>query len=434
MNRPLPKPPSDAPFLHAADADLSAVLPVPSLVDGEQALAEQAFAARSSAYAVLDRNWRTGMRGDTPYAYTCPSDERYPWQWYWDSCFCAIARRRVDPERARAELRSLLSAQRDDGFIGHTIFWGSKVDWQRRFFYNVASRDAPHTESIQPPLLAWAWRMCGLDPSTEPRIARHHAWLDANRDLEGDGLLWIVQPDESGLDSSPKFDPVWRWQAHPRPGFALLIRRNLSLGYDARRIRDAGGPVVCEVLTNVLWSLARQAAGQPSVTPALVDRLWDPDSGLFLDEVAPGGARPRLLTWAALSPLALPDLPEAIGRRLVEEHLIPHFLTRVPIPSVPPGETGYRKGIGRLVRAYWRGPSWANSAWLLRLGLLRLGYRKEADQVRDGWVRAVAASGLREFFDPVSGEGLGSNGFGWSALVLDMMADDPAAARSYLGV
>ena len=65
------------------------------------------------------------------------------------------------------------------------------------------------TSTIQPPLLAWAWRLAVGDPADEPRIAIHHEWLRANRDLEGDGLLWLVQPDESGLDSSPKFDPVW---------------------------------------------------------------------------------------------------------------------------------------------------------------------------------------------------------------------------------
>ena len=65
-------------------------------------------------------------------------------------------------------------------------------------FYNVLSRDAFQTETIQPPLLAWAWSIAVGDPAGEPRIGAHIDWLAANRDLEGDGLLWIVQPDESG--------------------------------------------------------------------------------------------------------------------------------------------------------------------------------------------------------------------------------------------
>ena len=31
-----------------------------------------------------------------PFAYTSPSPGHYPWQWYWDSCFTAIVRRRFD--------------------------------------------------------------------------------------------------------------------------------------------------------------------------------------------------------------------------------------------------------------------------------------------------------------------------------------------------
>ena len=87
-------------------------------------------------------------------------------------------------------------------------------------------------------------------------------------------------------------------------------------------------------MTNVLWGLARLAAGEPSITPALVDRLWDERRGLFLDEVQPGGARPAISTWAALAPLALPDLPEEIGHRLVREHLLDP--KRYWLPNPPP--------------------------------------------------------------------------------------------------
>ena len=128
-----------------------------------------------------------------------------------------------------------------------------------RFYYNVDSRSAEMTGTIQPPLLAWAWSLAVGDPAEEQAIATHHEWLVANRDLEGDGLLWLIQPDESGLDSSPKFDPVWGRRSHARWAFPALVARNRGLGWDARRIRDAGHPVLCEVMTNVLWGLARTA-------------------------------------------------------------------------------------------------------------------------------------------------------------------------------
>jgi hypothetical protein len=372
---------------------------------------------------VLRQNWISGGRGEVRFEYTQPSPGRYPWQWYWDSCFAAIAWRRFEPQRARAELESLLAAQRPNGFIGHTIFWRRPVSPLRLLFYNVTSRRSLQTGSIQPPLLAWAWRIAVGDPNQEPRIGRQVEWLRANRDLEGDGLLWIVQPDESGLDASPKFEPVWGRRSNGRIGFPLLVARNRRADWDARRLRDAGRPVLCEVVVNTFWSLSLQALGQPSATPALVERLWDAGSGLFFDEAQPGGEPVRTKTWASLAPLALPDLPEEIGRRLVEEHLLDsgEFWTPVAPPSVAVGERGYEPGGGRgPVRRYWRGPTWVNSAWMVWLGLRRLGYEEEAKQLADGVIGAVAREGLREYYDPRDGKGLGARDFAWSALVAEL--------------
>jgi hypothetical protein len=384
---------------------------------------------------VLGGNWVEGRRGEVGFAYTRPSPGRYPWQWYWDSCFAAIVWRRFEPARARAELETLLAAQRDDGFIGHTIFWDRPVALSRLPFYNVASRSSFQTGTIQPPLLAWAWKIAVGDPAAEPRIAAQADWLAANRDLEGDGLLWIVQPDESGLDASPKFEPVWGWRANARIGFPLLVRRNRRLGFDARRIRERGGSVLCETVVNTLWSLSLQALGRTSATPALVDRLWDERRGLFFDWGEPGRTRPNIVTWSGLAPLALPDLPEQIGRRLVEEHLLneSEFLTPVAPPSVSAAEPSYEPGGHRRpLRRYWRGPTWVNSAWLVWLGLLRLGYAEAASRLADGVVGAVEREGLREYYDPRTGAGLGARDFAWSALVAELAEPDPRAPCSHL--
>jgi hypothetical protein len=385
-------------------------------------------AALKLAEQVLGWNWQEGERDGFRYRYTRPSPGRYPWQWYWDSCFAAIAWRRFEPERSRAELESLLAAQRSDGFIGHTIFWGSPVSLLRLSFYNVLSRRALQTETIQPPLLAWAWRIAVGDPNEEPRIAAQMDWLAANRDVEGDGLLWIVQPDESGLDASPKFEEVWGRRANGF-GFPLLVRSNRKLGFDARRIRDAGRPLLCETLVNTMWSLSLQAMGRRSATPALVERLWDEDRGLFIDQAQPGAVRPQALTWASLAPLALPDLPEQIGRRLVEEHVLDEreFLTAVAPPSVAASEPSYEPDGGRsLLRRYWRGPTWINSAWMVWIGMRRLGYEQEAQRLADGVIAAVAREGLREYYDPRTGKGLGAKDFAWSALIAELADPRPA--------
>ena len=77
--------------------------------------------------------------------------------------------------------------------------------------------------------------------------------------------------------------------------------------------------------------------------------------------------RRQPITWSALSPLVLPDLPEGIGRRLVEEHLLDplRFWLPVPPPSVSAADNKFSTRDRFLfLRRYWRGPTWINAAWL----------------------------------------------------------------------
>ena len=201
---------------------------------------------------------------------------------------------------------------------------------------------------------------------------------------------------------------------------------------------DEGHPVVCGTSTNVLHNLSRLALGRPSITPVLLERLYDERSGLFHQLArasARGERRHPVLTWSALSPLALPDLPEDVGRRLVEEHLLNprEFWLPVPPPSVAASDPSFSSRDRWLfLRRYWRGPTWINAAWLLWMGLVRLGYSAEAATMADRIVAAVLREGLREYYNPYTGEGMGAEDFAWSALALELADPDPRAAGSYL--
>jgi hypothetical protein len=236
------------------------------------------------------------------------------------------------------------------------------------------------------------------------------------------------------LDASPKFDSAFGWHADGLPGFPLLVRRNRRLDFDPRRILAAGGPLVCGTATNVLHNLSRLALGRPSLTPKILERLYDERRGLFHQLVRgrrqEKAERHPVVTWSALSPLALPDLPEDVGRRLVEEHLLDPqtFWLPVPPPSVAADEPGFsRRDRLLFLRRYWRGPTWVNAAWLLWLGLVRLGYDAEARKMGQRLIRTVLREGLREYYDPYTGSGMGAIDFSWSALVMELA--DPNAAR-----
>jgi hypothetical protein len=69
----------------------------------------------------------------------------------------------------------------------------------------------------------------------------------------------------------------------------------------------------------------------------------------------------------------------------------------------------------RSARNYWRGPIWANITWLTALGLELHGEHGAARTLRSQMMLAVEGSGMREYFAPESGRGLGARDFAWTA-------------------
>ena len=405
------------------------------------------------ARRLLEHNWRSGIRSDgASYDFTCPAPPRYRHQWYWDSCFHAITWSRFEPARARAELLTLLRAGRADGFIPHTVFWDRPAGWRRAPLYATERlRGDTRTASIQTPMIALAWEIVGeasedeawTSPATLEPLRAHYDWLDRERDPDGDGLISIIHPDESGLDDSPKYDGVFRWMSHYRAGYFWLVERSRRLRYDSRTIIERYEEHVEDVLVNVMYALSLRALARmlgPAAGSAygeraercersLLDRCWDPERGLFWD-LAGDDERPvRVATWSSLAPLALPSLPEEVARRLIEEQLLDptRFLAPCGIPSVSRSEPSFRPGF-HLYRC-WRGPAWINTAWLLVPAMRRFGYDAEADRVVRSLVHAVERHGFREYYNPLTGDGLASRGFGWSTLLVDLVSSrEPTAA------
>jgi len=364
--------------------------------------------------------------------------------WHWDSCFHAIAWCEFDPARARAELRTVLRSGREDGFLPHTVFWDAPARWRRAPLYATRGLLGDRcTESVGPPLLAFAWEIVAAashasDPAfaTEglAALAAQLDWLGRERDPDGDGLLSIILPDESGLDDSPKYEPVFGRMTHDRPGYWLLVERARRAGWDSQRIIRRDDHHVEDVWFNVAYALSLRAMARLSgdcgwsaraerVESALLERCWDERRGLFFDLAGHHEQPVRVSTWTALSPLVLGDLPEGVRRRLVEEHLLDATRYAAPcgIPSVSMAEPSFNPRWDRF-RA-WRGPSWMNTAWLLVPALRELGYDAHAARIVGSLQEAVARDGLREYYDPLTGQGLGARGFGWSTLLLDLVAD-----------
>ena len=400
----------------------------------------------AAAQRVLEDNWREGHRsGDgVPFAFTCPATPRYRHQWYWDSCFHAIVWRHFDPSRARRELQTLVRAGRLDGFIPHTAFWDRPAYWRRAPFYGTHTVfGASATATIQTPLLALAWELVaaaspdGREFVAEglPQLRLHYEWLDRERDVDSDGLLTTIYPDESGLDDSPKHDDLFGWMRHDSAGYWWLVERYRRLGYDARAITERYDEHLEDVLVNVCYALGLRALSRldaeqgdrwaqraARTEAALLERCHDERTGLFFD-LAGRDERPvRVSTWSALAPLALTELPSDVRRRLVEEHLLhpSRYRAACGIPSVAMDEPTFNPRFA-LWRC-WRGPSWMNTAWLLLPAVAELGYVDEATGILRSLQDAVERHGYREYYNPLTGRGLGARGFGFATLLVDLLA------------
>jgi glucosylglycerate hydrolase len=86
-------------------------------------------------------------------------------------------------------------------------------------------------------------------------------------------------------------------------------------------------------------------------------------------------------------------------------------------PSTSPEDTGFNS------RSYWRGPVWPVIDWLLWWAFMRAGEHQLAEDVRESSLEQIAEGGFAEYFEPFTGEPLGSREQSWTAAVaLDWLA------------
>jgi glycogen debranching enzyme len=291
---------------------------------------------RHQARELLLRNVKDGYSRllGQHYCYIAPSPRTYPFQWFWDTCFHVIALARLgEYDLAKRNLRSLFAMQEDDGFVGHMIFWNQVLPKRRSDVMQARpSLEAlrPHMSAlIQPPFAAQAlhslYEACGdrvYLGELYARVRRHHQWLAENRDFDGDGLLSIISPFESGMDWKPSYDPVLGHVSGDTPRRLYTSRlywkavgvdlHNFLAGYDLRRIKaharfrvkDAGINAIYAVDLHCMERLAALVGDDPAifarrrrrVLESLLRLSYQPDAAAFFDVQEPGSKKLPILT------------------------------------------------------------------------------------------------------------------------------------------
>ena len=409
------------------------------------------------ARRVLARNRRQGISewGGRRYDFVCPSSQAYPFQWFWDSCFHAIALLHFDSEQAKQEIRCLLQGAQPDGFLPHMLLWDRQLHAQAQRDYSIVMAEPFYTATVQPPVLARAvWRLYQATKDREflldvlPATMRFFRWLKAYRDPDDDQLVAIIQPDESGLDASPKYDVLMHLQDVPPQQLAAALRSSMDRLFSAYapHREDPARMLALDVFNwedvmvnsiyadglQLLGGLCREAGYPPSeaaeferrgrrVLAALEEKCWDERTGVFWDLYGYEETRAHTLTISSLFPLIVESLDRHMVWRLVEEPLLNEneFWLPYPIPSVAATEASFDAEFGS--GAIWRGPTWVNTNYYLYWGLRAHGYGDVASELAKRTVQMIGRGGMRECFNPYTAQGYGAGDFGGTTLVLDLI-------------
>jgi alpha,alpha-trehalase len=373
--------------------------------------------------------------------YTRPAPSTYEHQWLWDSCFHAMGCRWLDPEMARDELLSVVAHQftegPDAGMVPHMTYWagGGQELWQ-----------FPDRSTItQPPLIGVAaWKVFersrdrGLLEALYPHLTAFQEWFERRRDPDRDNLVCLIHPWEAGCDSSPRWDKPMGLPKRFPPAAGTAARKALAVrlpefDHDPLRLAQAG----CYLVEPVEFNSIR--AAELEAMAAIAGELGKPVDAAHWRRRALGVQTavenklllpsPHDLAGLAETPIPCENAAEFItlfggcaspelAARLVARLQQPDFWTPYPIPTSPTSSPSFAPD------EYWRGNTWTPVNYLVYLGLRRYGYTDLASQLAEKTIALARLSGYREFYHPITGQGLGAQSQSWLALIVDMIATE----------
>jgi hypothetical protein len=407
---------------------------------------------RERAVAILRRNDRGG--------YSVPTDGLYPFQWNWDSGFAALGYGCFDEPRAWRELERLLQGQWSDGMVPHIVFHREDP----RYFPGPevwgTGREPPTSGITQPPILAvCAHRL--LERARDrraaeaavrelfPKLLAYHRWYHDARDPAATGLVAVYHPWETGMDNSPAWDaPLARVPADPLPAYERRDTGHVDASQRPRRAEYDRYLTLAYRFRARAWEPHALHAESPfRITDVGVNSILlraDQDLLALAHGLGIGAGRDELEGWIARGHAALQGLwTEAIGGYRSRDQLtgevlavgtsasfLPLFARAAPpehaaalsatlerwaaavrflVPSTDPVSASFEP------RRYWRGPVWLIVNWMIAEGLAAHGRADLADRLREDALELVRRHGFFEYFDPLTGEGLGGADFTWTA-------------------
>ena len=376
--------------------------------------AQQSIAAKS--LLTLVNNWRAPY-GELKYDGLFPSYARHYFRgfWAWDSWKHAVALVHFEPDIAKNQVRAMYDFQNAQGMIADCVFPDTTIE-------NHNWRDT------KPPLSAWAvWSIyektkdISFVAELYPQIVRYHEWWYKNRDHDGNGICEYGSTDgteiaarwESGMDNAVRFDDI------------KMMKNNENAWSMNQESVDLNSYLFAE--KNYLKKMANILGDEADVKKYKLEAaylkkqiqslMYDSKDGYFYDIklddksfVKVKGPEGWIPLWANVASQAQAD---AIIEKILDPKI---FNTKIPFPTLDASHSKFNPEKG-----YWRGPVWMDQAYFALRGLKQYGYEDEAVKLTNKIFNEIQHPSLYENYHPITGEGLNSPHFSWTAAHLYLM-------------
>lgn len=427
---------------------------------------------KGRALQCLEKNL---VKGPGYYTHS-PCLHKYgPFQWLWDTCFHVIVMAKSEkqsdgqPPPGLRDFHTLFQHQHPNGFIPEVVFWGEKP-WMHRVVDSLWGYSTQsETDITQMPMLPYALRALirsAVSQNDAQQILQHYGskvmrnleWWSEARDPDGNGLVSIVHPWESGMDASPLYDEVFLgiegtqsevtpWRLYPHYHMLLYQYRHLANWDLAKMLSLPGSFDVEDVAVNSVLSagwdvmadlyetfvvkedqeeMALYCRTRAKTIREAVERLmWDSHHQQYLSyyytKQFPNSERKPLTARVihTLFPLLMRSLNSERVAAIKDSLENPHdFGTPFMVPTVSLNSTQFLPGASTLM---WRGPVWPNANWFIVEGLDVQGLRDLKEQILQKWLKMTLDHGYFEYHHPFSGMGLGQHCLGMSAAIVDWL-------------
>ncbi len=400
-------------------------------------------------------------------SYTVPTKGLYPFQWNWDSCLTALGQSHYDEERAWNEIATLFAHQWENGMVPHIVFHEPSDGYFPGPGVWGTNKATPTSGITQPAVAGFVVRRL-FDRARDkelatararallPKIDSWHAWFYRHRDPQGEGLVAILHPWESGRDNSVDWDTAFarvpatgiaaytrRDTQHADPAhrptqdqydrYMWLVQRFREHGWEDPKLHDASpfrvlDPGFNAILIRSCSDLAdlAEALGDSLVADvnrarataalAAMEGLWSEGHGQYLCRDRTTG---ELVDSASVGGLlaAFAAVPSARAARIART--VERWAEKVTyvVPSHDPLDPRFE------AQRYWRGPVWLVVNYMIADGLARAGEEEVARKIVSSSLELISRSGFAEYYDPITGDPCGGSRFTWTAaMVIELLA------------